>query len=333
MTEEQLVAKIFEKYGATNIKVEEYVEGLRSRPDLQFELEGQKYIVEIKKNRGKFFRQDLLFNAFFQVHGHLEKLDAVPLVVFFNEVDEKVIGKTHVIDIGNLLYMSQNDAVLLDGIRSIVDYSIANVELRKPEFPIGPLSLPIGVENSKSDLRQAEIDRLLEKLKNVACGREAAKEYELVCEEILKILFTDNIQFFHSQTSTKDRLNIFDNVVKIKYDNSSPFWNVLRKCYHTEYVIFEYKNYCPEITQHNIWTTYKYLYKSALRNVAIIISRKGEDDHSRKVMDGILRDEGKLILSLSDESLEKMLSMKGAGNDPSDHLQDLFDQMMIKLER
>ena len=54
---------------------------------------------------------------------------------------------------------------------------------------------------------------------------------------------------------------------------SSTFWRILIEHYNSRFIVFEYKNYKEEINQNNIFVTEKYLFNSALRNVAIIISR------------------------------------------------------------
>lgn len=43
----------------------------------------------------------------------------------------------------------------------------------------------------------------------------------------------------------------------------------------SRYVIFEFKKYSEKITQKEVITTERYLYPSALRTVAILISPKG----------------------------------------------------------
>ena len=55
------------------------------------------------------------------------------------------------------------------------------------------------------------------------------------------------------------------------------------------------------------------------RNVAFIISRKGFDSNAQKASLGCLKESGKLIISLDDDDLIKMIYMKENGEEPSDH--------------
>ena len=70
-----------------------------------------------------------------------------------------------------------------------------------------------------------------------------------------------------------------------------------------------------------------------MRGVAIIISPNGMDENAEKAVRGVLRDEGKLILSLTDAELVEMLRMKKYGEDPADFLSDKLDALLIDLEK
>ena len=81
-------------------------------------------------------------------------------------------------------------------------------------------------------------------------------------------------------------------------------------------------------------TTEKYLYSKALRGIAIVISHNGEDNNAQKAIKGILRETGKLILSINNNDLVKMLKMKFDNSaPPSVHLYDKLDKMLIDLEK
>ena len=76
------------------------------------------------------------------------------------------------------------------------------------------------------------------------------------------------------------------------------------------------------------------LYKTALRQVAIIISRRGCDSHAMQAAKGSLRESGKLILCLSDQDLLKMADMWKSGDpEPAQLLSDKLDNLLIHLEK
>ena len=70
-----------------------------------------------------------------------------------------------------------------------------------------------------------------------------------------------------------------------------------------------------------------------MRSVAIIISCKGASLNAEKAIRGTLRENGKLILSISNEDMIKMMDMKLNNELPSDYLYSKFDELMIDLEK
>lgn len=99
------------------------------------------------------------------------------------------------------------------------------------------------------------------------------------------------------QSSTEDKMFRMDLICGLK--ETSEFWKILIHHYNTRFVVFEFKNYRDKIDQNLIYVTEKYLYNAVLRNVAIIISRKGFSCSAHKVATGILTESGKLIIELS----------------------------------
>ena len=98
-------------------------------------------------------------------------------------------------------------------------------------------------------------------------------------------------------------------------------------------MVFEFKNYKDEIDQNLIYITEKYLYNAVLRNVAIIISRKGFSNNAHKAAKGILTETGKLIIELKDDDIIAMLRMKADGQDASDYLLNRLEEYLISISK
>jgi hypothetical protein len=88
-----------------------------------------------------------------------------------------------------------------------------------------------------------------------------------------------------------------------------------------------------QIKQGQVLTTEKYLFARGLRRAAIILSRKGADRGAIAMMQGAMREQGKLMLVLSDDDVCEMLHMKERGEDPSDYLFGLADDFLLSLPR
>lgn len=163
--------------------------------------------------------------------------------------------------------------------------------------------------------------------------QSASAAYEKLCTRTLIRLFADDLSLWKEQARSNDDLFRFDLICKIKRDNHKDFWEMAERYFNSKYIIFEFKNYSGKVTQKEVYSTVRYLYTKAMRGIAILISPNGIDDHADKAIRGVIRDEGKLILSLTNDELIAMLEMKENGEDPADYLSDKLDALMIDLEK
>lgn len=183
-------------------------------------------------------------------------------------------------------------------------------------------------------LLQKECSDLRKDIESWQGGKQTnSTAYEKLCTRTLMRLFADDLTLWNEQAKSNADLYRFDLICKIKRDNHKDFWEVAERYFDSKYIIFEFKNYSGKVTQKEVYTTVRYLYPTALRRVAIIISPNGIDDHADKAIRGVLRDEGKLILSLTNAELIHMLQMKEDGEDPADYLSDKLDALLIDLEK
>ena len=143
----------------------------------------------------------------------------------------------------------------------------------------------------------------------------------------------DDLSIWKKQKKSNADLYRFDLLCKIKDDKVSPFWKFLEDFFNTKYIIFEFKNYKDAITQKEIYTTEKYLYAKALRSVAIVLSCNGADKNADRAIKGVLRESGKLIISVSNQDVIRMLEAKRNDEEPSDYLYAMLDNMLMELEK
>lgn len=185
-------------------------------------------------------------------------------------------------------------------------------------------------------LMDSDSRELQQKLEQWEGGKKTpSSEYEKLCTRVLNRLFSlDDLSLWLEQAKSNDDLYRFDLICKIKQDNHKDFWETVERHFHSKYIIFEFKNYSGEVTQMEVTTTARYLYTKALRTVAIIVSPKGFSAHAEKAARGALREEGKLILSLTNADLIEMLQEQDKGNDPSEYLNSKkLDTLLINLEK
>jgi Restriction endonuclease len=210
---------------------------------------------------------------------------------------------------------------LLGRLEGLLEVAISDVlgEVRGAEVELG-----LGTSISRGqDLADA--------LKAIPPGRADAYLFEQKCIEALKYLFERDLFGWHEQHETEDGLNRRDLVCRIL--PNAEVWRLMLTDLKSRYVVFEFKNYSEPITQSEIVTTERYLYPSALRRLAIIISPHGCSRSATRVIQGAMRENGKLLISLNIDDLASLLVDKDAGSDPNTFLFDRVDNFLMSLGR
>jgi len=259
-----------------------------------------------------------------------QHLDGATILIVTNIVPEVIKEQcisrynVEIWDVTNLLWLFADYDDLKNELIALLNYSVEGID------PIAP-----GTIISATDIQEPEKEQSLkERLLQIAPGTEHFSEYESVCVDILKYVLGQYLTLWRVQEKSNDGLYRFDLCCKIKNDVNHDFFDTIRNYFNTKYMVFEFKNYSKKITQKEIYTTEKYLYEKALRKVAVIISRNGADDHALQAARGCLRETGKLILCLSDNSLMQMIDIKENGEQvPADFLEEMLDNILLHLEK
>jgi len=285
--------------------------------------------------------------------------DGKPVLVFANEVPENIKfeygEKVAIWDVHNLLWLFQEYEDIKSEFIALLDYSVNDIEpsppipdlfqkalnkvLTVPEAPASgmkpeaPEALKANNIGAASEGKRKPLN-WEERLRHIEPGREQFQKYEEFCIDILKYALGSYLTLWESQEQTDGGMHRFDLCCKIKNGVHHDFFDSIKYYFNTKYIVFEFKNYIGKITQKEIYTTEKYLYGTALRKVAIIISRKGNDENALRAVKGSLREDGKLILCLSDQDLLKMANLKtSVEKEPADCLGEMLDTLLIHLEK
>lgn len=318
-------------------KITTYDKKQAIQPDLVVEdINGDKSLIECKIYRSSKPSFSLLSKACLQLIKLQEKTNIISKVLLVattinDELKEQLEEKyeTVILDSRNILYLIKESETLLKKYRIIMSDVSENIFSFSLEQEID-LESKIGKgEQHKQFHSDNSKSNLLSFFEQIEPGVDSFIDYEELCINVLKSLFEINLSGWKKQKKTDDNLHRYDLVCKINKGNE--FWDFIMHDFSSRYIIFEFKNYTDKISQTQIYTTEKYLYKTALRNVAIIISRKGANENAIKASKGILRESGKLIINLNDEHLKNMLEMKELGSDPTDYLFELVDDFLIEL--
>lgn len=172
---------------------------------------------------------------------------------------------------------------------------------------------------------------LVRRLDDCKVGKKYATEFEKVCTDIISYLFEEEFYITSSQHKTKDEMFRMDLICSLR--GSTEFWKLLINFYGSKFVVFEFKNHTEKLSQNFVFVTEKYLFKSALRNVAIMVSRKGFDNNATKAAEGVLKEGGKLLLDITTDDLRNMLIMKIQGQEPSDYLLEKTEKILMNISK
>lgn len=330
---EEIVANIFKNHNFTTKSTEQTRD---NQYDILATLNDIDYIIEVKFSRTKRIPSTTLFDVACRLKmisdskGDISN-PSVPILVvgttLLADLRKRIedIGVI-VIDIQNLLFLVQDNEALKSELLSILDFSVNDILPKEPSTQIfNHQRVPLDTPKTQGEL-------LKERISNWD-NSNGNTQYEDLCYETLNYLFDNELSLWHRQQTSNSELYRFDLICKIKDGDVSGLWSTIFQCFNSKYIIFEFKNYTDKITQKEIYTTDKYLYLKALRGVAILVSCKGASTNANRAIRGTLRENGKLILSISNLDLLEMIDIKLNKGIPADYLYSKFDELLIDLEK
>ncbi|MBB5496866.1 restriction endonuclease [Paraburkholderia sp. MM5384-R2] len=330
---EQVVAELFVKLGFEKVESNVSLPGHRREVDIRFQEDSELTVVEVKKYRyASPPPPEVFLRALHQISLIENETRAktsmlvmsCPLIPRLKDVFERFANPKLVIwDADQLLERASPFPDLRKQLENLLEVPVSNVA----QFLTGADAS----SEKGSESKQPKGEKLAQALQAVVPGREQASIFEERCIEALKYIFETDLVGWHEQLETEDGLHRRDLVCRIK--GESEVWALMLNDLKSRYVIFEFKNYSKPITQNEVVTTERYLYPSALRTVAIIISPQGAAPSASKVSQGAMREHGKLILSLKVSEVCSLLTGKDQGSDPNTFLFDQVDEFLMNLGR
>lgn len=303
-------------------------EAYQSKVDFVFEQNDKRIYFDLKYYSSNIIPVEKLDEACKKLAPLKEK--GIPVLVIVNEVSAELKDRcpekfgVSVWDIENLLWVLGEFIDIKNEFIALLDYAIEHIVPKPPK----PAML------KKSSKSRSQKPNLRERLLQIAPGIEHFSQYKSVCIDVFKYVLGDYLTLWKRKEPSNNRLYRFDLCCKIKEGANHDFFDTVKHYFNTKYIVFKFKNHKDKITQKDIYTTEKYLYEKALRKVAIIISRSGADEHALQAAKGSLRENGKLILCLSDNSLLEMINIKvGGEQEPAEFLSTVFDDLFLHLKK
>ncbi len=289
----------------------------------------ENYGIEVKSQHRDYHELVLTLEYIIQLSAKAATSRNIKAIIVFNGIVnsetriqiETKYSNVKVVDISNLIAATPINSELRIRLVSATTYNIDDIR------PVQSEILYPWLEHEQYE------DTLINELHNCKAGKKHSREFEIICQNLLQTIFSNQLTLWRNQKQSNNNLYRFDLLCRIKDKHYSTFWGIVERNFFSKYVIFEFKNYSKEITQEQIYTTEKYLYSKALRTVAIVVCANGADENSYWAAKGCFRESGKLILILEAGDLETMLNMKKKGDDPSELLLEKLDDLLMELEK
>lgn len=331
--------RLFEKLGGKLLNQESVKWSFGARIDLEFLFDNRKVAVECKIGRYEYMASRALNLALSRMTqaNCSNANDDISLLVIIGKVTEQEKRSAYdqngicVWDISNLLYYVQHDDPLYEELSKLSYFPLSGT-IATPPIGWTPTKPNTGYSAQYTIDHSSYLKKQLEQCKS---GTDFAAMYEKICQDIIEFLFPNAFYVISSQHKTQDEHFRMDLICSLRGESKAthPFWKILSRHYNSHFVVFEFKNYEKPIDQNLIYITEKYLFNAALRNVAIIISRQGFSDSAKFAANGCLKENGKLIMSLSNSDLIEMLDRKARGDNPEESLLKLLEATLMGISK
>lgn len=169
------------------------------------------------------------------------------------------------------------------------------------------------------------IDSLIFNLKELKSGLENAKKYEELILNILKALFNKDLKDPHTQVNTNDNREIID--ITFQNESTEDFWHFVKNRYNSFIIIFECKNK-KQLGNDDYFQISSRLNNKVGKFGILIVRSKNDLDQERTYRR--LNKEEKVILTLSDSDLIKMLNNMKNNENPNKYMNKLLRNLLEK---
>ena len=317
----KIIEEIFIKSSKIEI-IENKAFGHNESYDFLIKYNDYNYAVEIKTITASFSKMQITYNSIMQkldVPNDYKKLLVLPI-----NVSEEYINKKS--GINYIVWTLDN---LVNIISEIPEDSIRkDLSKKLDNFARENLNITLNKDSNSDN------SNILQEYNSINKGGNGkiALQYEKVCMKIINAVFKDDIAKEPIKLKTRMKKFEYDGISKLLFhnkDEQNDFFRIIENYFNCRYIVFEFKNYKKRITQKEILLTSKYLYKKALRTVAIIFTHEGVDKNGQFIIDGLIREEGKIIIVLNDKDIEKLLESSEQKNKI---LNEKLDNLLMILD-
>lgn len=170
---------------------------------------------------------------------------------------------------------------------------------------------------------------LLAELHSLPSGRADWVAYQKLVSRILERLFCPPLSSPIIELSDEASVNRRD-IILPNYAESG-FWTFVRGRYCADFIVADAKNHSGEIGKSEALQVLNYLKRHGAGLLGLIVSRHGADESCLHTIREHWVQDGKLIVILSDEHIERMLLAKESGGPPEDVIRQWIEDFRLSL--
>jgi DNA-binding NarL/FixJ family response regulator len=167
----------------------------------------------------------------------------------------------------------------------------------------------------------------VDQLDNLKSSNKASKIYEVLISDILEFLFdphlTDRYLKFSTQVTGRECSLFF------LYKTSHPFWEQIRLDHNSHRLIFDIGN-TSSVEPFHIERLSQRLTKE-IGDIGIMVNHVEVSAAIQKMQIATYKNDGKVILFMTNSQLRNMLMHKAAGIDPTELLQDIYEEFITEV--
>ncbi len=191
------------------------------------------------------------------------------------------------------------------------------------------MSTPVPPKLSENLELAGKVDSFKSALAGIEPGKKNWSKYQSLIVDILEFLLSPSLEAPHVELADSDKRNrrdiIFENAA------SEGFWRIVREIYQGHYLVVDAKNYSDPLSKRPILDISHYLKPYGCGMFSIITSRKGYGSAGKHAAKEQWIGSKKMIVSLSDDDLLKMLDLKKEGAPPEDVIKKYISNFRMSL--
>jgi len=191
-----------------------------------------------------------------------------------------------------------------------------------------PLLLAVAALGTSSAASTPEA-ALLAELKSLPPGRANWAAYQKLVSKVFERLFCPPLSTPIVERSDDSGANRRD-IILPNYAERG-FWAFIRERYGADFVVVDAKNHSAPIGKMEALQVLNYLKRHGAGLLGMIVCRSGCDASCETTLREKWAMEGKLVVVLSDEHVERMLRAKEAGGPPEDVVRQWIEEFRLAL--